>query len=99
MVSIKIQKVDIACQNGLRLLSWEKGRYDVQIVTFARLKNAQKIADIEPPQKRMSPRYPWANANTYKLGVLYNSEGQRLLAESLIRIINKLLLDRNSIYY
>ena len=37
----------IACQNRRQLLSWEKGEYNGQIVTFARLKNAPNIAAKE----------------------------------------------------
>ena len=36
----------ISCQNRRRLLSWEKGRFGVQIVTFARPKNAPNISEV-----------------------------------------------------
>jgi len=54
MVQISdFQKLNISCQNRRWLVSWEKGRYDVQIVTFARLKNAPKIAETITLEIRM----------------------------------------------
>ena len=55
-------KVEEKCQATLEKQSnggvvfdgWEKGRYDAQIVTFAGLKSAQKIAAIEPSRKHSS---------------------------------------------
>ena len=41
------RELNISCQNPLRLSSWERGRYDVQITTFRRIRNATFIPEIE----------------------------------------------------
>jgi hypothetical protein len=47
-----IQEVKIACQNPLRLSSLESGRYNLEMITFWKFRNATFIAAIEPSQDR-----------------------------------------------
>ena len=46
-----IPNLNISCQNPLRLWGWESGRYDLQIITFQRFRNAMFIADIGPREE------------------------------------------------
>jgi hypothetical protein len=58
------RKASISCQNPLRLSSRESGRYDLQMISFRRFRNATPIT-IERPKRDVSTG-PLANANTYK---------------------------------
>jgi len=44
-----LQKLKTACQNRRWLLSRKRGNDDIQIVTFARLKNGAEIAETVTP--------------------------------------------------
>ena len=46
---INIRKLNISCQNPLRLSSWKSGRYDLRMITFQRFRNATFIADTHTP--------------------------------------------------
>jgi len=69
--------LNISCHNRRRLLSWGKAKYDVQIVTFARLKDTQKIAAITTSPKELLHRplrslvSPLMGTNDYSRVILY----------------------------